>query len=83
MEIGEDVCVFITMYLHPGGKIKDICMEKHFLTAARKAANTLLHQFPSSTGEEHLYMNLVTGLLGAKALPLQETLQPGFIWFYF
>lgn len=44
----------------------------------------LLHLFPSSTGEEHLNMNLVTGLHGAKVLPLQETLQLGFIfiWLY-
>lgn len=81
-EIGGGVCVFTTMYPHPGGKIKDTCMEKYLLTAAGKAANSLLHLFPSSAGEEHLYMNPVTGLHGAKVLPLQETLQLGFICLY-
>lgn len=54
-------------------------MERYFLTAVRKAANSLLHLFLSSAAEDHLHINLVTGLHGAKVLPLQETLQPGFI----
>lgn len=82
MEIEGGVCVFTTMCPHPGGKIKDICMEKYFLTAVGKAANSLLHLFPSSAGEEHLHMNLVTGLHGTKVLPLQETLQLGFTCLY-